>query len=102
MATARTASRQPDAARFTEAGPGGILESAVCAAHTISSLLHAFKKTTQKTEKRDKDLVRDGLKLSGQQSINSPPGLMNGWLSDPTDKSCDPLLKDSLFHRIER
>jgi phage-related protein len=67
MATARTAARQPGVARFTEVGFGGILESAVYAAHTISSHLHAFKKTAQKTGKRDIDLTKDRLKSLNPQ-----------------------------------
>lgn len=50
---------QSGTARFTVARSEGVFESAGYAAHTISSLLHAFIKTTQKTEKRDIDLVTD-------------------------------------------
>ncbi|MNF59219.1 hypothetical protein D3C84_408020 [compost metagenome] len=78
MATARTAASQLGAARFTEAGLGGILESAVCAAHTISSLLHAFKKTTQNTEKRDIDLAKYRLKSLVRQDISPLLQMMKG------------------------
>ncbi|MNF93135.1 hypothetical protein D3C84_758020 [compost metagenome] len=73
MATVQTVTCQAGAARFTKVGPGGVVESAVCATHTTSLLLHAFKKTTRKVGKRDKNLVKDRLKSLGQQDINSHP-----------------------------
>lgn len=54
------------------------------------------------TEKRDKDLVSNRLKLSGQQDSNASPSTNELAAVSTGGQSCNPLLKDSLFHRIEK